>query len=275
MIPYHVTDWDDAYANMPHIPESSQFPVRWSEAAAAFRKIHIREGSARLDQRYGELARQEFDLFLPQGTPRGLVIFIHCGYWKAYDKNYWSHLANGSVSNGYAIALPSYRLCPDVQISDIVSDVALAVTTIAGLIDGPIHLAGHSAGGHLCTRLVAQPSPLPANVANRIKSCLSISGIHDLRPLMRTKMNEILRIDQREAEIESPALLAPQVNTRLICWVGSAERMELIRQSALLANIWSGLGAATVNHMEPNRHHLNVVDGLCDPTHPLTRALIG
>ena len=92
---------------------------------------------------------------------------------------------------------------------------------------------------------------------------------------MLTKMNEILRIDQREAEIESPSLLAPQANTRLTCWVGSAERMELIRQSALLANIWSGLGAATVYHMQPNRHPLNVVDGLCDPTHPLTLALDG
>ena len=52
-------------------------------------------------------------------------------------------------------------------------------------------------------------------------------------------------------------------------------KLQVLGAAALLANIWSGLGAATVNHLEPNRHHLNVVDGLCDPTHPLTRALFG
>ena len=35
-----ITDWDDAYANAPHIPAAQEFPLRWansaSDARAAF-----------------------------------------------------------------------------------------------------------------------------------------------------------------------------------------------------------------------------------------------
>ena len=62
--------------------------------------------------------------------------------------------------------------------------------------------------------------------------------------------------------------------TRLTCWVGAGERAEFIRQNALLANVWTGLGAATAIVEEPDRHHFNVIDGLMQPDHPLTRALL-
>jgi hypothetical protein len=62
---------------------------------------------------------------------------------------------------------------------------------------------------------------------------------------------------------------------RITCWVGGAERAEFRRQSALLANIWTGLGATTATVEEPDRHHFNIIDGLTDPAHPLTRTLVG
>jgi hypothetical protein len=103
---------------------------------------------------------------------------------------------------------------------------------------------------------------------------MSISGLHDLRPIMRTAMNKTLAIDEAEALAESPALLRPMDNARLTCWVGGGERAEFLRQSALLANIWTGLGATTSSVVEPDRHHFSIIDGLADPEHPLTRTLI-
>ncbi len=73
---------------------------------------------------------------------------------------------------------------------------------------------------------------------------------------------------------ESPALLEPMPGARLTCWVGGAERSEFIRQNALLANVWTGLGASTATVVEPDRHHFSIVDGLADPDHPLTQALL-
>src|SRR6185295_1629806 len=96
----------------------------------------------------------------------------------------------------------------------------------------------------------------------RISHTVSISGLHDIRPLMKAAMNADLGIDEAEARSESPALLAPMRDARLTCWVGSAERPEFVRQNALLANIWTGLGAKTCTVEEPGRHHFDVIDGL-------------
>ena len=210
----------------------------------------------------------------PEGRPKGLVVFVHGGFWKALDKSFWSHLARGSVESGYAVAMPSYTLCPAVRISEITREIAAAVARAAAMVEGPLFLTGHSAGGHLVTRMISATSPLPNDVRARISHTVSISGVHDLRPLMKAAMNTDLRIDEAEALVESPALLEPMQNARVTCWVGSAERPEFVRQNALLANIWTGLGAKTCMIEEPGRHHFDVIDGLADPDHPLTRTLL-
>ncbi len=87
-------------------------------------------------------------------------------------------------------------------------------------------------------------------------------------------MNATLRIDEAEALAQSPALLRPMDGARVTCWVGGGERAEFLRQNALLANIWTGLGATTSAVVEPDRHHFSIVDGLADPAHPLTRCLL-
>jgi acetyl esterase/lipase len=142
------------------------------------------------------------------------------------------------------------------------------------MVDGPLLLTGHSAGGHLASRMVTISTPLAADVAKRIRHVVSISGLHDLRPLMRTGMNEALAIDDAEAQAESPALLRPMDGVRITCWAGGGERSEFLRQNALLANIWTGLGAVTSTVVEPDRHHYDILDGLADPAHGLTRTLI-
>ncbi|NLR98462.1 alpha/beta hydrolase [Rhizobium sp. P38BS-XIX] len=271
---FKVTDWEAAYTNGAYIVNGDQWPDAWVEPARSFREKMTAAGRAKLDLTYGEAERNRFDLFLPEGQPKGLVVFVHGGYWLQLDKSYWSHLAAGSVSAGYAVAIPSYTLCPDNRISGIGQEIAAAITAAATLIEGPIVLTGHSAGGQLVARMMTKSSPLDASILKRIRHVLAISGVHDLRPLMKRKMNEQLRIDNAEAKAESPALLEPVDTIRLTCWVGGAERAEFIRLNALLANIWIGLGAATEAVIEPDKHHYSVLDGLMDPGHSLTRTLL-
>ncbi len=271
---HQISDWTDAYANAPNIPGGDRWPVAWVQPAQAYRDALQGSGRATLDVSYGPRERNRFDLFKPEGRPKGLVVFVHGGFWKALDKSFWSHLARGSVDSGYAVAMPSYTLCPTVRIAEITREVADAVERAAAMVEGPLFLTGHSAGGHLVTRMISATSPLPEHVRARISHTISISGLHDLRPLMKAAMNMDLRIDETEALMESPALLQPMPNARVTCWVGSAERPEFVRQNALLANIWTGLGARTCAIEEPGRHHFDVIDGLADPDHQITRALL-
>lgn len=273
MLLQQITDWDDAYSNGAHIPGGEAYPAKWAALAEESRAGLSAAARADLDIPYGPAERNRLDLFHPEGTPRGLVVFVHGGFWKAFDKSSWSHLAAGPLAHGFSVAMPSYRLCPEIRISEIAEEIGAAIGEAAGRVDGSIRLAGHSAGGQLVTRMVCRNTPLNTDVVDRIDRTVSISGVHDLRPIIKTEMNDTLRIDRMEALKESPALLEPIGETRLVCWVGAGERAEFIRQNALLASIWKGLGAATASIEEPDRHHFNVIEGLAEPDHPLTGTL--
>jgi acetyl esterase/lipase len=274
MFGYRITDWDDAYENGRNIPGGDRWPAAWTDPARHARETLSRSGRAKLDIPYGPGARNRLDLFLPEGEARGLVVYVHGGFWLRLDRSFWSHLSAGPLAHGYAVAMPSYTLCPDIRIGGIAREVAASIETAARMVAGDLRLVGHSAGGQLVTRMVSHPSPLSAETLGRIRHVLSLSGLHDLRPLMATAMNARLHIDEAEAIAESPALLRPVPGTRLTCWAGAMERAEFLRQNALLANVWAGLGATTASMVEPNRHHFDIVDGLTDPDHPLTKALL-
>jgi acetyl esterase/lipase len=268
-----IADWDDAYANASHIPGGDDYPPRWQALAREFRAAvggRLREGVP-----YGAHPRQRFDLFLPDGAPRGLLVFVHGGYWRAFDRGTWSHLAGGPLQRGWAVAIPGYVLAPEARIAAITAMIADAVAAAAAEVAGPVRLAGHSAGGHLVTRQVCADSGLPPALAARIERVVPISGLHDLRPMLRLALNGDLRLDRAEAAAESPALLEPRPGARVHAWVGDAERPEFVRQSTLIANIWTGLGAEMAQTKEPRRHHFNVIEGLTHPGSGLVEAVVG
>lgn len=268
---FRVEDWDNAYANGANIAGGDRWPAAWVKPAADFR-VSVSE-RAQLDIAYGDNPREIFDLFRPEGEAKGLFVFVHGGFWLRLDKSYWSNLAAGALAQGWAVAMPSYPLCPEVHVRDIARSVAKAVTMATGTVGGPVRLAGHSAGGQIVTRLVCGGTGLSGEVLKRIDRVMSISGVHDLRPMLRTAMNESLHLDTEEARAESPVLLEPVADVPVICWVGATERSEFVRQNALLANVWRGLGLATEAVEEPDRHHFDVIDGLASPSSPMARAL--
>lgn len=274
MTGFRITDWNDAYSNGPNIPNGSQWPDAWVTPAANYRASAEARGCLQTDISYGPHQRNCYDLFYPASTPKGLFVFIHGGYWLALDKSYWSHLAQGAIDAGWAVAMPSYVLCPEVDISQITQMVVDAITHVSGKVDGPIVISGHSAGGHLVTSMLDQHTSMPKEIQSRIAHTVSLSGVHDLRPLLHTSMNEKLKLDSYSAAVLSPALMIPVVPSRFTAWVGGGERDEFIRQSQLLSNIWRGLGAWTQCIIEPDRHHFNVIDGLMDKDSPLMKAML-
>lgn len=267
-------EWNDAFTNGAYITDGSAYPAKWAALAAEFREKAASANRLRANISYGPHERNRYDLYLPEGSPKGLVVIVHGGYWLAFDKSFWSHLAAGPLAHGFAVAMPSYVLSPEAKISGITTQIGAAITAAAGEIGGPIHTIGHSAGGQMVTRMVSRTSPLSKNVLSRIKKTVSLSGLHDLRPLIKTSMNEKFGLDIEAARDESPALLEPIDGIDVTCWVGADERPEFLRQNALLANVWSGFDIAISSVEEQGRHHYNVIDGLMDAEHRLVKTLL-
>jgi arylformamidase len=256
-----TADADLAYSNGAFIPGAADYPPRWAAEAAAFRaSLGAR---ARLDQPYGPGARQAFDMFLPDTTPRGLMVFIHGGYWKAFDRSLWSHLAAGAVARGWTCAMPSYTLAPEARIAAMTAEVAQAIGAARAMVAGPVVVTGHSAGGHLAARMAC------ADQSARISRVVPISPLSDLGPLMGTEMNQTLQIDAAEVARESPALLARHPGVQAHVWVGGQERPAFLWQARTLSENWNCPWTVA-----PGRHHFDVIDDLANPESPLIAACL-
>lgn len=269
-----MIDWDDAFDNSGYVTGSELLAACWAEAAAECRDRWLRTGQARLDLVYGEAARCRLDLFTPASNGAGLIVFVHGGYWHLLDRSYWSHLAGAALDAGWAVAIPSYPLAPAARIAEITQAIRAAVEFAASRIDGPIRLVGHSAGGHLVTRMACADIELATTVRQRLQKIVAVSGIYDLRPLLLTRMNDTLRLDADEAALESPALLRPRPGVVVRCWVGAGERPEFLRQARLLGESWHAAPVDLGEIYEPGKQHFSVIDGLAQPDSALFKELM-
>ena len=124
------------------------------------------------------------------------------------------------------------------------------------------------------TRMICEGAPIARPVQARIAAVVSISGVHDLRPIRLHSMNADLAIDAAEAASESPVLLTPLPDIAVTCWTGADERPEFLRQAALLAEAWSGKTDMRPPVFVSGQHHFDVIDGLKDARSALTEALL-
>jgi pimeloyl-ACP methyl ester carboxylesterase len=268
-----ITDWDKAYSNQGAIPNAAELLGGMIADAQAFRRSFA--GTVESDLPYGTHARETIDIYRPPGPAQGTLIFIHGGYWRSRTKDEHCHFAGGALARGWRVALPEYPLCPEVRIGDIARGMTAAVEKIATQVpDGPIVLSGHSAGGHLAAHVASDASGLSDAVRRRIGRIVSLSGLHDLRPLLAaTELNRDLRLDAAQAAAASPVFHRPGHAFDLVCVCGADELPEFRRQNALLGAVWNGLGIATEVLEEPGSNHFTVLASLRDADGALTRLL--
>lgn len=263
---------DAAFDTMGTIPNAMGYLKNWEKDAAAYRASGI---NIEADIPYGPGRREVFDMVSPDAAPNGLVIFVHGGFWMRLSKDFWTHFAEGARASGHSMALPSYTLAPDARIREMTLQVARAIEAAARRVRGPVRLVGHSAGGHLVTRMLCEDAPLCEALRRRIAHVLSISGLHDLRPLLLTKMNDVLNLDKAEALQESPALRRPSTSARVTALVGGGEMEEFIRQTECLADAWAGEGVEISSRVSGRHHHFSVLDDLRVPQSGICPMLFG
>jgi acetyl esterase/lipase len=107
--------------------------------------------------RYGDDASQLVELSRPDGTPRGVVVVIHGGFWKsAYDLSLGRPLAADLTDRGWAALNIEYRRVGGGAgggggVPQTLDDVRAAIATLdgTGLDLARVVTLGHSAGGHL------------------------------------------------------------------------------------------------------------------------------
>lgn len=199
----------------------------WARRAAQFRSA---QDHAEIDVAYGPTARQRFDLFRPSaGDGAPIALFVHGGYWQAFDKSYVSHLAQGLLERGIAVAMPSYDLCPDVSLPTIVEQIRRVTALLAARNSGPLIAIGHSAGAHLVAM---------AMQGGNIRRAVLLSGLFELEPFLRTQRGARLELPAEQAAAMSPQFLPTPPGSAHVM-IGAEEASEFLRQSSALAEKWS------------------------------------
>lgn len=255
---------DALYNNRAAVPEHGDIFARWRAQSAATRKHHDGE----FDLAYGSHALQTLDIF-PAKQNRGLVIFIHGGYWRSLDKDDFSFYAEPYLAEGINVASINYRLCPEVSIGAIVEDCQSAVVWLAANVsrynirfDRTV-LIGHSAGAHLAAMLCATDWTArnidPAN----FRGGVLLSGLYDLSPLLEVSVNDDVQLTTKTVKALSPIHLKPIPNIPLDVLVGGAETSEFMRQSQLLPKAWPANCAPLEVIRDAN--HFTIVDECARP----------
>ncbi|ALA20530.1 hypothetical protein AL346_20715 (plasmid) [Chelatococcus sp. CO-6] len=228
---------------------------QWSRDGEAFRAHH-----RGLDLAYGPGVYERLDLYRPQGARRApLWVFLHGGYWQASDKAQHAQFARGMLDAGYAVAMPNYGLAPDTPLRVIVAQVGAALRFLAreadslGIDAARIHLAGHSAGGHLAAMAALDPRDPP------VRSALLLSGLFDLTPLGLLPLGRLLGLDDAALAARlSPLGHPPPRGLRIGVAVGEKESDEFKRQSRVIAEAWG----APAPLIAADRHHFSLLEDL-------------
>jgi len=251
-------DLEKEYNNRARVPEHPAIFASWGAQSKAYRNIN----TPRVIE-YGPGERSTLDLFDAGDGPA--VMFIHGGYWQALDKSSFSHMARGLNELGVTVAVPSYDLCPNVRVGDIVEQMRAACAIVHRATNAPVIVSGHSAGGHIAACLLATEAHVPAAYA--------ISGLFELAPLIPTSLNEKLGLDETEAQALSPLLWPAPKGKTLDAVVGADESSEYLRQSAAIVAAWGEGGVATRYEEMEAANHFTVIAPLAAASSPMCERL--
>jgi arylformamidase len=266
--------WLDAmYNNRALVPTYPDFFRRWAADSAEA----TRANRCELDVRYGGGPNEHLDIFPSQQADAPVLVFIHGGWWRSLDKRDHAFVAPAFTREGACVVLPNYALAPAATIPQITMQMVKALAWTwrhirkHGGDPSRITVAGHSAGGQLASMLLACDWPayekdLPRDL---VKHALSISGLHDLDPIMHTPfLQGDLKLTPPQVRQASPALLPAPAQGTLAAVAGGDESQEFHRQVELIRAAW-GPAAVPVDELLPGLNHFSIVGALATPGHRL------
>ncbi|GAA4685623.1 alpha/beta hydrolase [Nocardioides nanhaiensis] len=142
---------------------------------------------------YGEDPSQYGELYLPDasvGAPRGVVVVIHGGFWRAeYDASLGRPLAVSLAAEGWAAWNLEYRRIGNgggtpATFDDVAAGIdALRDLRLGGLdlATAPVVTLGHSAGGHLAAWAAGRLRDQRWAGGLPVTAVVSQAGVLDLR----------------------------------------------------------------------------------------------
>ena len=263
-------------------------PERAVANAGFYADLYERESDLLRSQRrhdlgvpFGPTLAEHTDIY-PAGENAPVLVYVHGGYWRARTSREFGFAARGLGDRGVATVVPNYELCPRVTIDEIVRQTRAALAWTrknAGSFGGDpdrIHVAGHSAGGHLVAMLLASDWEGEYGLtSDLVKGATIISGLFDLAPFPYTFLQPKLQLTWDQVQRNSPILHLPDAAPPLLVAYGEDETDESKRQSEDFLEAWKEKGLSGERLILSGKNHYDIIDGFLDAGSPLLSAIFG
>lgn len=142
---------------------------------------------------YGPLPRQRLDVYAPEGRGpvRPALVYFHGGSWASGSRRAYDFVGRALAAQGFVVAIPDYRLYPEVRFPDFLEDCARAAAFAAArgiraFGGDPVRLGlvGHSAGAYNAAMVALDRRWLDAaGAAGAVKAWVGLAGPYDFLPI--------------------------------------------------------------------------------------------
>lgn len=134
--------------------------------------------------------RRSLDIYAPDDARSTLpvIVFFYGGSWNSGSKDGYGFVGRALAAQGFLVAIPDYRLVPEVRFPDFLEDGAAAVKWVRanavrfGGDPNRIVLAGHSAGAYNAAMLALDPR-WQGEARSSVRGFAGIAGPYDFLPL--------------------------------------------------------------------------------------------
>lgn len=226
------------------------------------------------DIAYAPDERHRLDIYIPdyprEGAP--LIVFFYGGGWDSGSRSDYTFIGQAFAAEGYTVAIPDYRLYPEVRWRGFMSDAAQAVAYLGERFpeiaqgERGLVLAGHSAGAYIAAMLALDDTWLEEAGANpcQVQSVIGLAGPYDFLPLGSRTLREIFGPGEATDETQ-PITHVDAGDPPMLLVIGSNDVIVLPRNTTALAARLREAGVTVEERRYEDVSHAQIVGAMSVP----------
>ncbi len=228
---------------------------------------------------YGAHPRQRLDIYRPRQTARGagaaaheplpIIFFLYGGSWQTGEREGYGFAGRALAARGFLVAVPDYRLVPEVRFPAFLEDGAAALRWVranAARLGGDgsrIVLVGHSAGAYNAAMLALDPRWLGED-RRAVRGLIGLAGPYDFLPLSGPITTAAFggAADPRQTQ---PIAFASAGDPPALLLHGAKDNTVYPRNSRQLGERLRAAGVEARVKLYPEVGHVGIVTALARP----------
>lgn len=220
---------------------------------------------------FGPDPRQRVDVYAPTDgrAVHPVIVFFYGGSWNSGTKGGYSFVGRALAARGFVVAIPDYRLVPQVRFPAFLEDNAAAVRWVRGHVAAlggdpdRLVLAGHSAGAYDAAMLALDPRWLGVD-RRVVRGWIGLAGPYDFLPLDQPATQAAFGAAP-DATGTQPITFAGAGDPPAFLATGDKDTLVGPRNSDVLAAKLTAAGVSVERRRYPGVGHVGLVTAIAKP----------